>query len=517
MSDGGLSLTALHLCCSLRLQRRYSEFRSALQKSLPLGDNLAPLTVGTEEIDAVDTEESDAIDTDEPDDVDTDESDITGTKEINAALQVLQTERMRKKAEEEDEAADTTEAAEARALAGDDFGAMAIVQDENAVGELDQPQDPVDNAFEVLVCNAIEEFGFAPRDVYNGVFKLSQTKAQHVTEIRRTNYSRLEDLVNVFPEERGLDEFSHHVVALKPYYHTLDEDLWKIHFKSARIARQVVELMRSKEDDHIRDMYALFLEDPESSCLAGPFFESIAHRALASKHIQPIPMTVEGDVPLTFSTRGTPLAPSTPPCVHARATRRLDLLHELSSVTSGQYCILTSTTNPLFDSFTIDIDADKRTAVISVFHIMASPRHGGSSQGYLIIRNIMKRARKLLELPSGTPGIEVSYFLVCPDDGSQHQWNMPVDWERNTTVNDHRGKAYCIRIPSEYLKVRRVYSLQINLRLSWIVAGYRFPLVVDSSTCERPSSYVPFPYSCSLIPPLSSSQFTPVPIALFTF
>ena len=62
----------------------------------------------------------------------------------------------------------------------------------------------------------------------------------------------------------------------------------------------------------------------------------------------------------------------------------------------------------------------------------------------------------------GVPqGIEVSYFLVCPDDGSQHQWNMPVDWEKNTTVNDHRGEAYCIRIPSEYLKVRRVYWLAI--------------------------------------------------------
>jgi len=73
----------------------------------------------------------------------------------------------------------------------------------------------------------------------------------------------------------------------------------------------------------------------------------------------------------------------------------------------------------------------------------------------------MKHVRKLLRLPSHGPGIEVSYFLVCPEDGSQHEWNMPIDWNKNTTVNDHRGNAYCIHIPSEYVTVRRVYSLQI--------------------------------------------------------
>jgi len=340
--------------------------------------------------------------------------------------------------------------------------------DESTDGKPSQPEDPVDCAFEVLVDNAIEEFGLAPRDVYGGVFQLLQTKMRHTDQV---NYSKLKHLVGVFSRDLGLDMFSHYVVAVKPHYLTPSQDRWEIHFKSTRIARRVVELMRSKEDDHIRDTYALLHKIPEASYLAAPVFEAIAHRVLSGRYIQPIPMLADNSIPPTFTTDGTPLSPSTPPLDHVKATRLLDLFYELSSVTSSndQYYIPTPTNNPLFDSFTIDIDADKRTAMISVFSITISPRHGGSSEAYLLIRNIMRHVRKLLELPNFGPRIEVSYFLVCPDDGSQYQWNMPADWNKNTTANDHRGKAYCIRIPPGYLGVRRVYSHQIcDLFESWL-------------------------------------------------
>jgi len=368
---------------------------------------------------------------------------------------------MRKKAEEVMVVADVAAVAEVRTVVDDDFGGAAMDQDEKTVDKPGQ-KGPADIAIEILVCNAIEEFGCAPRDVYEGVFRLPQARLRHITRVEKVNYSKLKNLVDAFSLDRGLDKFSHHVVAVKPFRYTLNTDRWEIHFKSTRIARRVVELMRSQEDDHIRDMYALFHQIPESSCLTGSFFESIAHRVLSRKYTQPIPMLTSGNPP-TFSTHGTPLSPSTPPRDHVRDTRRLDLLRELSSVTlsSGKYYVSTSATNPLFDSFTIDIDADRRTAAISVFQITASPRHGGSSDGYLLIRNIMRRVRKCLGLGNREPGIKVSYFLVCPDDGSHYQWNMPPDWNKNAAVNDHRGEAYCIRIPSEDIAVRRVSSLQI--------------------------------------------------------
>ena len=212
-------------------------------------------------------------------------------------LKVLQTERIRKKAEEEAEAADAAAVAEARAKVGDDSGVVAMDLDENTTGELAQPRDPEKDALDVLVYNAIEEFGFAPRDVYAGVFKLPKTQARHIAEINSVSYSKLRDLVDAFSRDRGLDTFSHHVVAVKPHYRTLDDDRWEIHFKSTRIARRVAELMRLREDDRIRDMYALFREVPESSRMAGSFFELIAHRVLSGKYIQPIPMLPKGGNP----------------------------------------------------------------------------------------------------------------------------------------------------------------------------------------------------------------------------
>ena len=58
-------------------------------------------------------------------------------------LEVLRTERRRKKAEEEEEEADAAAVAEARAVVGNNFGAVAMNQDDNTVGEPGQPQEPV--------------------------------------------------------------------------------------------------------------------------------------------------------------------------------------------------------------------------------------------------------------------------------------------------------------------------------------------------------------------------------------
>jgi hypothetical protein len=86
---------------------------------------------------------------------------------------------------------------------------------------------------------------------------------------------------------------------------------------------------------------------------------------------------------------------------------------------------------PLFDSFNINLD--QHTVVISVFQITISPRHEGSTKGYSHNYDPCRRASQ-----GGGPQchVKVAYFLVCPEDGSQHQWQMPVDWNMNAKVND---------------------------------------------------------------------------------
>ena len=55
----------------------------------------------------------------------------------------------------------------------DGTGAMTTDQDEDMAGALGQStalEKKVDNALKILVRNATEEFGFAPRDTYDCIF-----------------------------------------------------------------------------------------------------------------------------------------------------------------------------------------------------------------------------------------------------------------------------------------------------------------------------------------------------------
>ena len=69
------------------------------------------------------------------------------------------------------------------------------------VDEAGQPQawaGKVDSALEILVHNATEEFGFAPRDVYNGVFRLPRTREDHATVLENFDCAELRKIVETF-------------------------------------------------------------------------------------------------------------------------------------------------------------------------------------------------------------------------------------------------------------------------------------------------------------------------------
>ena len=218
--------------------------------------------------------------------------------------------------------------------------------------------------------------------------------------------------------------------------------------------------MRLLEDRRLRDMYDLLHDVPDSSGMAGGIFEAIAHRMLSGKDTpQPTAMISDGNFPPTFSTTDAQPPPASP---HdsTRAVMTVDLLHDLSDVTpdSNRYYIPVSATNPLFDSFTIALDAGQHTAVVSIYQITISLKHRGSGDGYLLIHKIMAHSRKLLDCQKNyKPNIKVKYFLVCPEDGSEYQWKMPSGWNKNNAHYDQIWEVFCICVPSHYLTVHRVY------------------------------------------------------------
>ena len=417
---GASSLIDLPLC-SLPLQRKYNMFRKGLASRIYTSTTADPIQ----------------------------------DEEIDAALEVLQMEAVR--------------VAELEAAADCDKGGSGV----KAVDGEVQPLPlfgTMDVVFTVLVRNATEEFGFAPSDVYDGVFDLPQTKELHTSKVKELTYSELMTLSSRFSTNRLLDDPSDRVVAVQPCKFLSRRDRWTIGFKSPRIAREVVGSMLSLEHHYLQDTYHLLHNISASSDMTRAIFKAIVHRVLSGNDaLQSIAMISDGDTPPTFSTPDTPQSTATgsdgstppphpaPPYKRTKNVIDIDLLRDLRSMTSdsNRYYIPSSGTNPLFDSFTVTFDPSKCAAVVSVFRISTSPIQGGSVDEYPLVRKIIARARELLNCPlEQETHISVKYILVCPEDKLRHQWTMPDGWNENNKHNNQIGDAFCMRVPSHYTTKR---------------------------------------------------------------
>ena len=376
-------MIVLRLCCSLRLHPDYDDFRTKLRQSL--------LNRTT-----------------------------TNDEMINAALEVLRT------------------------VSKADHSQVLVVN--------------VDDALKILVDNAIEEFGFPPRDAYHGVFNLTDARADHDAVVGRLTYSQLVDIVRLFSETCKLGDISDRVVAIHPYEYSTHRTKWKMDFKSTRIRAKVTELMWVEEIDHLREMYSSLSGFSEGSSLVGWIFETMAHRMLSNgwRGSKPLPMKSNGRNPPAFTIAKSLHVPGTSQSAHKEPPGGPSVITSVIftkdgvtnvSLEKGKYYKPAKANNPLFDSFKIDYNPKKRTVVISIFQATISPSHGGSKDGYVLIRKIMSSVRQLLKNANSNATLQVTYFLVCPDDGSGHQWQMPTSWGEKVTRNDHRGDVFCIRIP----------------------------------------------------------------------
>ena len=440
--DRGLLLTALCLCRSLRLYPYYDEFLEVLKLSFS-SPKPPPFGLGWA---------------------------------IDDARKVLQEARE----EEENEDLDETGG-----------GSRTL-----------NPMDDTEKALKILVCNAVEEFGFIPCDVYNSILGVCDLKDQHSNTVNKLDFDQLKGIITSFSEDCGLRfKYSHRVIVVYPLppRDQAASDRWAIDFKSIRIARKVMESMSLRERERIREIYGFFHGHQQSSTMAGWIFKVIVHRLFSSgwksgTGPQPIHMGSRGpyDSPL-FSTHppsSTHDTPSSPLHSEARSVTLVDFaLRELSDVTldSGKYYIPSAANHPLFDSFTIHVmpptPQNPATGIISIFRMTIAKSHQGSDKGYSHIRKIMACVRGLLEKEYSNPAVKVVYFLVCPHDQSERQWRMPTGWNKSVQKNNHRGKCFCIRIPipgHHSTLCPFTPNFLIELR---IIVGHRTPLGVDC-TCR---------------------------------
>ena len=348
----------------------------------------------------------------------------------------------------------------------DDARTPTEPQEEKAVDNPEKSPERVEEALRILVRNVTEEFGFAPRDVYRGIFDLPWMRQWHTAAVNQLTYNQLQTIVSVFINGYKLESLSDRIVSVYPLGPAGNRDTWGINFKSIRIAAEVMDSMRLKKDERMRQTYDTLHSIPESSLLAGWVFKAVVHRAftIGSTLLWDPMDSDEGDPP-TFSTPDGSLpssSPSSPSFPVHRVDIRVDFNSDLSDVTldSNRYYIPTVSNHSLFDSFIINIGANNRHITISILQITISSTNEGLAKGYFYVRQIKTRVRELLkEAGHNQVEIEVEYCLVCPDDGSHRRWEMPAGWSA-TRNNHNRGKPFCIRVPSP-APVRRVCSAPI--------------------------------------------------------
>ena len=103
---------------------------------------------------------------------------------------------------------------------------------------------------ETLLKNVIEEFGWAPRDVYLGVFDLPFIRHEHNEAVQQVDHSKLATFATKFRFLRELhpNPLAHNLIAVNPTMVLPSIDSWTVEFKSAWVLGKVMESAWSKED-----------------------------------------------------------------------------------------------------------------------------------------------------------------------------------------------------------------------------------------------------------------------------
>ncbi|KIJ55363.1 hypothetical protein M422DRAFT_151745, partial [Sphaerobolus stellatus SS14] len=351
--------------------------------------------------------------------------------------------------------------------------AATEVEEEDKIFKVDMTT--IDGALEVLVHAAVQDSGPIARDVFEAIFYPEAAYEKRKEAFDTVTYEDLQELSKtfrantVFPHQT----ISHRIIAVDPVvlstpsskfaYQRMREG-WTIDYRSVQIAREMTEKLKEKEDERLAESFRLFRSYAQSSTLASWILEPIAHRILCANTRQNLVLTkMRGDLSVDAPvldvdfkndiTKGYPQLPG--------GDRDLVTFYAegVTGLTDNAYYVPERLNVPLFDSFLVERRAPETTdmeLILWVFQISTSPTHGGSREGYVSIRRIIRSLKSsfgTIEVKDGDGKreikITVNYVYVTPrEEGhTQYQWRCPGGWNKHARLHDHRGDFYCLRMP----------------------------------------------------------------------
>ncbi|KAK7684378.1 hypothetical protein QCA50_012325 [Cerrena zonata] len=327
--------------------------------------------------------------------------------------------------------------------------------------------DAADRLFRFLIHHATKQYGYAARDVYDGIC-FPATMDGRIEDAAKM--LSLEHLLEMFRATGGInmtsvaESPSHMVIAISPIEpkNPTAPDTFMVDFKSRAISRDLIKQIAEREQTALVRAFKNYRGDMKTAMLAGWMFKGIAHTVLKDMRSNCklsgslIPMTNNRDLQFVETTQSS--AFNFPLRLREYTPVQFDKDQLEWPPKGGAYgaletcfCVPWASSNPLFDSFCVDlmIKEDHIEPVIWIFQTTISDKHGGSARGYARIHSIKQETEKYArEVASTTtnilvPGgsrvqkapktvtpVQLNYVLVGPSSSKNviHQWTMPEGW-----------------------------------------------------------------------------------------
>jgi hypothetical protein len=328
----------------------------------------------------------------------------------------------------------------------DDETGVDATDDATGSGATNNVAVEVDDVVDKILDNTIEAYGSSPRDVYTSIQAPVLAQVRITTAMTSETYIGLRDAVLRLERSEAGNTFSHsifsmHITEPLKSAHLRTSIGFEVQFKSHWIKAMVLKHLEFLQHLDTAVMIKEMKAVTHSASLAGFLYEGFAAKELAvglpprdlvsmKANVRTTTFFVPNRGRTTKSPFNRPRERSYPSFSTGPAALEFDVGPGKSL--DDYFWIPMAPNNPPFDAFVIEFN--QNVAVVWIIQMTLSETHGGSEQGYQMIRLIKTKVQEAMETihtkqqkRRKANNVKLNYVLVSPDPG---QWKLPKkNWQ----------------------------------------------------------------------------------------
>jgi hypothetical protein len=277
--------------------------------------------------------------------------------------------------------------------------------------------------------NAIEAFGTSARDVYSAIRNPKKADRRIDNALKDLKYDDLHSaFVNMHKVEAPMGDVPYLIFSMRVNEDRLArlhrEASFEVHFRSRWIQTRTLKHLEFLQHINTAAKIRELKGWAESSGYAGFLYEGFAAKELARGNAQPLVLMAASDDKTTFSVPAG--EPTTTPF---NRSRELSYAHFTTTPRALDFCgpgkplsdylwLPIARNNLLFDAFIIEFNntTEPISADVWILQMTVGLNHGGSAEGYQLIKLIKTKAKQVMQQKVGKKEkvgeVTVKYVLV---------------------------------------------------------------------------------------------------------